>query len=129
MADNVQIIKDLYTAFGNGDMAGILSHMAPNVVWVTEGPSEIPFTGTLFGPKEVEYFFDTLARTTTDGRLDMTVFVAQGDRVASFGRYAATVNGNRFNTPVAHLFTVQGGKVTEYRNYINTAAASAAYLG
>ena len=129
MLDNAQIVRDLYAAFGRGDVPFIINHLAPDVVWVQEGPGEIPWSGTHFGPAEASYFFDGLGKTTTDARLDMTVFVAQDDKVATFGRFAATVNGRRVSTPVAHLFVFRDGMVVQYRNFSNTAAFQHVYTG
>jgi predicted dehydrogenase/ketosteroid isomerase-like protein len=127
MANNTELVKSLYAAFGRGDIATIMAHIADDVVWVQEAPAEIPWAGAMFGPAEVKYFFDGLGRTCTDVMLDMTVFVEEGDKVASFGRFAATINGRRVATPVAHLFVIRDGKVVQYRNFTNTAAIITAH--
>ena len=47
--DNVAIVKDMYAAFGRGDIATVLSHVAEDSVWPMEGPSAIPRTGARQG--------------------------------------------------------------------------------
>jgi ketosteroid isomerase-like protein len=54
----------------------------------------------------------------------MTEFFSNGDAVAAFGRYQATVKatGVRVDTPVAHYFKFRNGKVVRYINIINSGA-------
>ncbi len=82
------------------------------------------FTGVRHGKKEtLEGFFGGIAQEHADPKLEMTEFVAEGDSVAAFGRYAATLkSGQRVDSPVGHLFKFRGGKVVHYTNMLNTAA-------
>jgi len=125
MSNPLEIVKRMYAAFGRGDIAGVMAHIADDVEWIAEGPEEMVFTGIRHGKKEVlDGFFGGIAREHADPVLEMTEFVAQGDAVASFGRYTVTLkrSGNRVSSPVGHLFKVRGGKVIHYTNMLNTAA-------
>src|SRR5262249_33469640 len=109
-------------AFGQGDIEGILRHVAEDVRWEAEGPAEMVFTGIRNGKDETLGFFKAIAQEHSDPKLEMTDFVSEGDAVAVFGRYQATMRtGRRADTPVAHLFRFRDGKVIRYVNLVNTA--------
>lgn len=124
MSSPVEIVKEMYAAFSRGDIAGVMAHVADDVEWVAEGPAEMVFTGIRHGKAETLGFFAGIALEHADPRLEVTEFVSEGDSVASFGRYAATLQktGRRVDSPVAHLFKFRDGKVVRYINMLNTAA-------
>ena len=123
MSSPVEIIKEMYAAFGRGDVNGVMAHIADDVEWVAERPAEMGFTGACHSKQQiVDRFFGGIAKEHGDPLLEMSEFVAQGDSVATFGRYSATLrNGQRVNSPVAHLFKLRDGKVVHYTNMLNTA--------
>lgn len=121
---NEQIVKEMYAAFGRGDIAAVLSHVAKDADWEAEGPAEMIFTGIRHGIEDIEGFFAGIAREHANPNLLMTEFVSSGDSVAAFGRYQATLKktGVPVDTPVGHLFKFRDGKVVRYVNMLNTAA-------
>ena len=129
--DNAALIKKMYDAFGRGDIQTILDNLAPNVEWVTEGPSIIPYAQKYTGVDSVRGFFQALATTQENHNLTAGEFIAQGDKVATTGRYSAIVKetGKRFDTAVAHIFTIQNGKVTRFLDFFDTSAVADAYRG
>jgi uncharacterized protein len=132
MSNPVEIVKEMYAAFGRGDVAGVMAHLADDVVWSAEGPAAMVFTGVRHGKREtLEGFFGGIAQEHADPKLEMTEFVSEGDSVAAFGRYAATLksSGQRVDSPVGHLFKFRGGKVVHYTNLLNTAAFMAPSWG
>ncbi len=128
---NVEIVEKAYADFARGDAAAILAALTEDVTWTMEGPEILPYAGTSVGPASVAKFFEALATTQSEHKLTMTEFVSEGDRVASFGRYAAVVNatGKRFDSAVAHVFTIRDGKISRFQDYGDTAAMAAAYVG
>jgi ketosteroid isomerase-like protein len=121
---NEQIVKEMYAAFGRGDIAGVLSHVAKDADWEAEGPAEMVFTGIRHGIEEIKGFFAGIAQQHANPNLEMAEFVSSGDSVAAFGWYQATLKktGVRVDTPVGHLFKFRDGKVVRYINMLNTAA-------
>jgi len=121
---NVALIQSVYDAFSRGDIQFIMDRLTDDVDWKLEGPSAIPYVGHRRGKKEVMGFFEGLATTETGHKLTMNHIFSQGDMVASFGRYAATVKatGKRFDSAIAHYFKIRDGKIAEFVDHINTAA-------
>ena len=128
--DNITLVQNMYAAFGRGDIQTIMGHLAPNVEWTLNGPTEIPYSGKKSGPDQVLTFFEALATTQEDQKLTIDEYIAQGDRVATVGRYSATVKatGKRIDGPVAHIFTVRNGKVIRFLDFVDTAQMAEAYI-
>lgn len=126
---NATLIRRMYDAFAKGDVQTILDHLTDDVEWITEGPDVIPYTGRQVGLAQVRGFFDALAETQEDMKLTTDQIVAQGDNVATLGRYSGTIKatGRRFDTPIGHFFTIRNGKVSRFVDLIDTAAMASAY--
>jgi ketosteroid isomerase-like protein len=128
--DNIDLIKKLYAAFGEGNIETIIKHLADQLVWRFDAPSVIPYAGEHGTPQQVkERFFATLASTQKDYSLGTDEFIAQGDRVIMVGSYGATVKstGKRFDLPLVHVWTIQNGKVKRFVNFTDTAKVAEAY--
>lgn len=129
--DNVAVIRNTYKAFGEGDLETILANVHDNADWINYGPATIPYAGSRKGRAQVIEFFQAIASSTTGGKVTAETFVAQGDIVVALGRYSAVVRatGAQIDTPVAHVFTVQNGKITRWAGYSDTAEVAAAHSG
>jgi ketosteroid isomerase-like protein len=128
---NTALIQGLYEAFGRGDIAFILGNLTSDAVWTTEGPEIIPYTGTRRGPQGALSFFEALDGTLANMKLTTDHYIAQGDMVATFGRFAGTVKvtGQSFDAPVAHYFQIRDGKIAVFVDIAETASIAAAYQG
>jgi ketosteroid isomerase-like protein len=125
MSDLTAIVQDLYAAFGRGDVPAILSKLAADVVWESEGPAILSFTGIRHGITETVGFFEALGAEHSDPRLTIEEYVASGNAVMTLGRYTATIRatGKKFDSPIAHYWKFRDGKVVRYVGLVNTAAA------
>jgi ketosteroid isomerase-like protein len=129
---NVDLIQKMYDAFAKGDIQTIVDHLTDDVEWIAEGPSSVAYFGKMKGPAEVQSkFFGGLATTQENQKLTITDYIAQGDGVATFGRYSATVKATakKFDAAVGHLFRIRNGKVSKFVNLGDTAAVAEAYSG
>ena len=126
---NTALIQKVYADFGRGDIPAILDALTADVEWTLEGPSIIPFTGSRKGPSEVLGFFQALGATQQNMKLTTEAWVAQGDTVATLGRYSGTVTatGKHFDTRIAHFFTIRDGKISRFVDLGDTAAFAEAY--
>jgi len=126
---NTALVQKLYAAFAKGDVQTILDHCTDDIEWIMEGPEIVPFTGKRRGTAQVLQFFQALGTTQTNQKLTTETYVAQGDHVATLGRYAGvvTATGKAFDGPVAHFFTFRDGKVSRFVDVGDTADVAAAY--
>ena len=124
MSNLTSIVQSMYSAFGRGDVPGILSHVADDVSWEFEASPLISWSGIRKGKDETVGFFSGIAAEHGDPKLEMTEFLESSDAVAAFGRYQATIKatGIRVDTPVGHLFKFRDGKVVRYVNLVNSGA-------
>lgn len=128
--DAVEVVKGAYEAFGRRDIAGLLDMMTEDVDWQTPGsPDAIPYAGPRRGRKEVEGFFSKLAETEDITNFEPREFIAQGDKVVVLGNYKGRVlaNSREFDLDWLHVFTVRGGKVSGFREFVDTAALADAH--
>src|SRR5579884_2806620 len=107
---NADLVRAMYAAFARGDVQMILDNCAEDIEWVLEGPATIPFAGKKRGRAQVQQFFEALATTQKDQKLTTELMVAQGDHVATLGRYSGSVvaTGKAFEGPIGHFFTIRG---------------------
>ncbi|MCA9946375.1 MAG: nuclear transport factor 2 family protein [Anaerolineales bacterium] len=129
--ENVQVVQDLYAAFGQGDMAGLLTLLAEDVDWTFNGRREdIPFAGRWQGRGEMMDFFRTVGETCDVLAFGPNEVIALGEHVLSLGheRVRVRATGREFESDWAHLFTVQDGQVVRLREYYDTAVMAEAFL-
>ncbi|MBV8812015.1 MAG: nuclear transport factor 2 family protein [Acidobacteriaceae bacterium] len=127
--ENIALVRKLYEAFSRGDIKTILDHVTDDIEWSNPGPSTIPYSGERMGPAQVREFFDRLVGTQENVNLAIDEFIAQGDKVATLGRYTGNVKGTgrAFDSLVGHFFTIRDGKVARWIGLGDTANAVAAY--
>ena len=90
MSDLISKIKDIYAAFGRGDIQTILATMTDDISWEFEAPAELSWAGMRHGPQEALGFFNGIAAEHANPHLQMTEFVYRRCR----GRIR-TLPGNR----------------------------------
>jgi uncharacterized protein len=123
--DNIATVRQVYEAFERQDLDGLLTLVDPNCV-VTQDES-IPWGGRYVGHDGVTTFAFALMGATDSVVLVESLFEADG-QVIQCGRSKGTVraNGNAFDIPEVHIWTVKDGKVVAAHLAIDTAAMLAA---
>jgi uncharacterized protein len=128
--NNVKTVKDAYLAYQDQNIPALLRFLTDDVRWFEIGPQDlIPTAGTREGRKQVEEFFATLEASEEVQSFKPQHFVAQGDTVVVLGELKSRVRstGRVINSPWVHVFTLSGGKISEFRSFYDTAAAMTAY--
>lgn len=124
----LELVKELYAAFGRGDIQFILSHIAKDCRWIAPG-NGIPNAGVYQGPAGAAEFFQKLAESEQVTRFEPREFFVNGDDVVALGveecRMPAT--GKTAATNWAMLFRVRGGQVTYWESFYDTSAYAAAH--
>ncbi len=130
--ENVQVVQDLYAAFGRGDIPGLMELLAEDVDWYFNSSSEaIPFAGSWQGHDGVMTFFRKVAETCEILAFGPNEVIAMGEHVLTLGheRIRIRANGREFEADWAHLFTVRAGKIVRLREFYDTAVMAKAFLG
>jgi ketosteroid isomerase-like protein len=127
---NTALVKAAYAAFLKGDIPALLTMMDENIVWkpVTGASPSVPTAGERRGTTEVAGFFQKVAETTQFSQFEPKRFVAQGDKVVAIGHYTATTStGGAFDSDFVMVFTINAGKITEFQEFLDSAALNAAF--
>jgi cytochrome c553 len=124
-ATPTEVVKDLYAAFGRGDLQHIEDLLSPDVVWTFHGPEHlIPYAGVYKGKDGVRQFFAAIADTIEVREIGQRRFVQQGDTVAVVGweRSMAHETGGEFFANWLHLFTIRDGHIAGFEEFTDSAA-------
>jgi len=122
---NVDIISGLYQAFGRGDLPSVLELLHPAVSWhEAEGSPYHPGRNGWTGPDAiVENLFAKMGDDWAEFTVHPTQLHDAGDLVVVEGRYSGQhqATGKTLDCQVCHIWTVEGGKVTRFQQYVDTA--------
>jgi len=126
---NIALIQKIYAAFSTGDIQTILNNVAADAEWINHAPASVPYGGNF--TNRIPAFFQAMGDSITEGKVAADKFIAQGDSVVALSRYTAKVRGTgaKIDSPIAHIFTVQNGKVTGWIGFADSAALAAAHTG
>ncbi len=120
-ASNLDRIRALYHAFGQGDIPTVLGMMHPDIVWrEAEG---FPYGGTYHGPEAVlEHVFKKLGTEWEGFRATPSEFIDGGEAVVVLGTYTGTyrASGGALEVPFAHVWKLRDGRVTAFTQYTDT---------
>jgi ketosteroid isomerase-like protein len=123
--DNVRLLKDLYDAFGRGDVPAVLGAMSPEIHWYqAEGNPYRPSGEAWVGPETVlNSLFIRLATEWDAFTVHPKTFYGAGDSVVVELRYTGTyqATGKSMDAQVCHVWDVKDGKLTRFQQYIDTA--------
>jgi ketosteroid isomerase-like protein len=127
-SSNVDIVKQGYAAFGQGDVPGILALNDANTEWTLPGASLVPWAGIYRGHDELQKFFTLLAEAVDFEAFEPRQFLGDGDTVVVIGYEKGRVkaSGKAFESHWVHVHTLSGGKTTHFFEYTDTAAVAAA---
>lgn len=128
-ATNTQIAQQGYEKFGSGDIPGLLDLLSENISWTVPEIENAPFSGARQGRDAVGQFFTQLSEAEDITRFEPLEFIAQGDKVVVLGESAATVRatGRTYETDWVHVFTIHDGKIGEFVEFFDNAAATKAF--
>lgn len=129
MDNNVEIVKQAYAKFREGDIPGLLALLSDDVRWSTPKIEGAQFGGACSGHGGVAEFFTLLNEDEEVTKFEPREFISQGDRVAVLGTYGATVRetGRSYEVEWAQFFRVQDGKIVSFDEYFDGAIAAAAF--
>ena len=126
---NIKIIKDVYEAFGRGDVAAVLDAVADDVDWAAEAAGTgAPWYGVRHGKGEVVKFFEAFGTAMEVEEWTPLAFAASDADVHAVVRIRARsrATGKSVAMNLHHFFTLRDGKIVYYRGTEDTAQTEAA---
>jgi ketosteroid isomerase-like protein len=125
--ENVQIVKSFFAAMGSANKQALLALVAEDIEWIIPG-EDWPLAGTHRGRAQLAAVLQKASEEVEMTYPKPPEFVAQGDRVLVVGVATGTIKATnkRFKDDWVFDMTVQDGKVTKIREYIDTQALARA---
>lgn len=127
--DPVAVTRELFVRFGNGDVPGIVELLDDDVRIQFYGPPVIPYANDYRGRAEAQRFFETVLASVEIHQFEPEQFLCDGNMVTVTGQLHLTARstGKDFRSDFAHVITVENGKWTRFRDFMDTASAVAAF--
>jgi ketosteroid isomerase-like protein len=120
---NIDTVKQMYEAFGRGDIPAILDKLDENVEWDTDYTSPAaPWLEPRRGKENIPGFFEAVA-TIGITKFEPHTFGADGNKVVAVIDIEADRQGKHYVIPnEGHLWVFNDqGKVTKYQHMTDTA--------
>ena len=115
-AENIELIRRGYEAFGRGDVPAVLDILAPDIAWHVPGRS--PLSGDYKGHDEVVGFFTaTMELSSGTFAIDLADVLAGGQQVVVLCTVSAQRHGRSWSSPEVHVWRVVNGQAVEFREY------------
>jgi ketosteroid isomerase-like protein len=121
----IDTIRNFYAALAAGDAASALGLMSADIEWLAMWS----YKANRPGPQGVaEGVFVPLQRDWKTFEIVPSEYLAEGDGVLSIGRFRGVhgATGKSADAGYAHLWTVRDGRITRFRQFIDTLAIAQA---
>lgn len=127
--ENIDLVRQCYQAFLNGESARLLNYMTKNIEWNLPSVEAVPFSGKRQGRDAVAEFFRLVNELQEVREFRPMEFTAQGDRVVVTGHYEWIVRstGAEFASDWCHVFQIAHGQIAKLTEFTDTHAAMLAY--
>ena len=116
------VVRRQYLAAAAGDLDALRATLAPDIEWTEM--AGFPLAGTYRTPEGVTAnVMEKLGTDWNDWTAHDDTYVVDGEDVVVLARYTALhkVTGNHLNARVAHHFTVRGGLIVRFEQFVDTA--------
>jgi ketosteroid isomerase-like protein len=120
---HVRLVRGIYEAFGRGDVPAVLGAFSAKIVWNEAENFRYADKNPYVGPEAVlQGVFARCAGEWDGFAVDVSEVLDAGDAVVVLGRYKGTFKetGRPQHTQFAHVWRVEGGKVTRFQQYADT---------
>lgn len=121
MADSIDVIKDVYAAFAQGDVPSVLAAFADDIEW--HETAGMPYGGVHRGGDAVlQNVFGPIGEDVEGFAVTPEELIASGSSVAAIVRYTGTgkVSGKPLDLPVAHVWDVENDRIVRFRQFADT---------
>jgi len=121
--ENVNVVKSIYKAFGQGDIPSVFDLFDPDIEWIAAENSPAAKGSPYHGVNEVrEGVFMRIVSGYEGFTIRVDELLDAGDKVVMLGYYlgARKATGKKFQAQVAHIWTIAAGKAVKFQQYTDT---------
>ena len=125
--ENLDLVRAVYAAFAAGDIAGVVSRMAPDMVW--NEAENFPYAdGNPYrGPDAILSGVFARLGSEWDGFAAVPEeYLDAGEAIVVLGRYggACKATGRELDAQFAHVWRVSDGSARSFQQYTDTLQAA-----
>ena len=115
--ENTRLVRHVDEKFRSGDVESFLDSLHPDIEWQVPQMAGVPFAGSWHRREGVSQFLRKLIESQEVRDFRAEQFIAQGNKVVVLGRFVMHVKstGRESTSDWAHVWTLNGGKVTHFR--------------
>ncbi|MCK9902627.1 DUF4440 domain-containing protein [Parafrankia colletiae] len=116
------VVRRQYLASAAGDLQALRASLAPDVEWTEM--AGFPLAGTYRTPEGVTAgVMERLAQDWDHWTAHDDTYIVDGENVVVLARYTAVNKntGKPLDVRVAHHFTVRGGQIVRFEQFVDTA--------
>ena len=126
---NLAIVQEIYTYFGQGNVAGILEHFLDAIEFNSHYPTNVPYGGVWQGKEGFVKFLEAIEGSIQVSNFQISKLIVQDDTVVALGFEEFTVKATESacHNEWVHVWTLADAKVVKVRTYNDTAAVSSAF--
>lgn len=129
---NLELVQDVYAAFGRGDIPAVVASMTSDVtIGIIGRRQDAPFLGLFEGQAGSAEFFKQLAAAQEFHSFEPLRFLAAEDKVFVWGKYRWTMRNSGISSESEwlHEITVRDGKLCQWRGHNDSAMLAEAFHG
>ncbi|MDQ3130149.1 MAG: nuclear transport factor 2 family protein [Acidobacteriota bacterium] len=127
--ENTKVAGQMYETFMAGDVEAFLNLFSDDAVWRSPEIENVPLNGKFTGRENLAGFISGIDGYEEFLKFEPTEYIAQGDRVVVLGNFLARskTTDKQYATDFAHIITVTDGKITNFYEFFDNAAAGRAH--
>ena len=123
--DNVELVKQGYKYFAEGNVEAVLELFHPEMEWnECQGFPYVSGDGLFIGPNAVvQNVFAKIPEYMDGFQVDVQELFGSGDKVVMVGHYKGVwkATGKEFKANATHVWTLKDGKATHFFQAADTA--------
>jgi uncharacterized protein len=122
MNANIELVKQGYQYFLEGNISGILNLVHDDCTWTEPGFPDIPYSGRFTTKAEIAAFFSGYSENFITSRFEPQHFWADGDTVISRGVFEGTAinTGTVVSDQWVMVFRIVDGKIKDFQQFYDT---------
>jgi ketosteroid isomerase-like protein len=127
---NTETAKRSYELFKAGEVESLLDLYTADADWETPDTENVPHGGRRKGREQMLEFMSLVGGHIENLHFEPREFIAQGNKVVVLGNYGWRIKstGKEFTSDFVHVLTFDdAGKITAFKEYLDTAKARDAY--